>query len=164
MTKTKTILAISLAAVMAVSMMALPTALASGHGFSVEKVVAEKNKKTYDVIFALDTAPIGTFWGVAFPVKDGFFAVTDHEPVVDSAGQPGLHTHFVTVTTDVFECPTGVLVTSASFEEIGTAELVGNAIIVEDVPHKQVKKLQTDEAFSFAIGFNTSGTGVCVNP
>ncbi len=165
MTKTKTILVLSFAAVVAVSMIVLPTALAAGHGFAVEKAVAQKDKKTFDVVFALSSVPAVTNWGVAIPTKGGFLGVTEHDALgPDSAGQPGLHTHFVKVTTDTFECPSGVLVTSVSFEEVGTAELVGNAIIVEDVPKKIGKKLKTDQAFSFGISLNTSENGVCLNP
>ena len=164
MTKTKTILGISFAAVMAVSLMYMPTALASGHGFSVVKAVADKDKKNYDVVFVLSEEPPAAFWGVAIPTKGGFLGVTLHDPIHDSEGDPGLHTHFVTVATDTVECGVGsVVVTSASFEEVGTAELVGNAVIVEDVPKKIGKKLKTDEAFSFGISLGLTGK-VCLNP
>ena len=158
----KAILGISLAAVFAVSMMMVPS-FANTHGFAVEKAVAEKDGGNYDLAFVLDGEPPAAFWGVAIPTSKGFVGVTEHEPIPDSAGQPGLHTHFVTAAPDAAECPDGVKITFASFEEVGEPELIGNAIIVEDVP-SSVGALNTDGAFSFALSLSTSGNAVCINP
>jgi len=75
----------------------------------------------------------------------------------------GIHSHAVTAIEDIDECPNGFLVTSVSFEEICDPLVVGNAIIVDDVP-SSIGKLNTDGAFSFSISIPATVESVCLDP
>jgi len=143
MTKTKTILAISLAAVFALSMVALPLAEAAGHLVLVKSkidmnsdAIKKAEIKTAGTIPKINTAP--SFFGY-FLVTDGVFvAATTHDGFHDSETQDpdapdGIwHTHMVKAT-DVTGCPGGLAVDKISFEENGKVKVSKDKIKFSDI-------------------------------
>ena len=143
MTKTTTILAISLAAVFALSMVALPLAEAAGH-LVLDKskidmnsdVIKKAEIKTAGTIPEINTAP--SFFGYAVITDGVLVAATTHDGFYDSETQDmdapdGIwHTHMVKAT-DETECASGLAVAKISFEENGKVKVSKNKIKFSDI-------------------------------
>ena len=167
MTKTKTILGLSLAAVFAVSM--LGSAYAVGH-LNITDISVEKsgrngvNQSVHIDVAATVPAPTGADYGWAVITSNGFLVITTHPNIGDdSTAQPPLdeyHTHFLTAEVSGPNCGTSPHATFATINEVGRLSIVDDMIWVKNVPRGLAGDL-TGTGFSFML--STSGGDLCIN-
>jgi len=141
MTKTKTILGLSLAVVFAVSM--LGGAYASGHLIiekaSVDATATEIKKAKIDTTGKIPKKGAALGYGILTTGGDIIVATT-HPGVLDSETQKGdlmspkWHNHYATVGDTVSGCPSGVQVLNLSYESPGKVKVKGDKIEIKDVP------------------------------
>ncbi len=161
---------ISLAAVFAVSMAILPATASDASFLDIlgTKVSANQNSAQITTAATIPTDGNSGLFGYGIGAENGVLGITSHGGVgPDSEGQDdsddaSFHTHLVTATPSK-QCPNGVLVTSASFEEVGNAHVAGNKITVSNIDNDATGELAED-AFSFTLGPTKNGKGLCVNP
>ncbi len=159
MTKTKTILGISLAAIFAVTMIASQTVIASGHFLDVEKSEIEMNSATItqaklktsgEIPEPVDGASSFFGYGVLTaksPTNDspvlavatthtGFCDSTEQVPALVGTFDPACsgiwHTHAVELTSDT-ECTTPFAVKRISFQPNGDVDVDDNTVEISDI-------------------------------
>ncbi len=154
MTKTKTILGVSFAAIFVISMMASP-AFAGAHPdwltILSSTVEAQNAKVTKATIVADDDIPRNTdvFGGYGFPITGNddwaVLGITTHDPARDSHQNPvGWHPHLV--NADGAGCITGV-----SEGTHGGINIQGDTLTIH-IANKQIGgTITSGEAFSFLI-------------
>jgi len=144
MTKTKTIMGISLAAIFAVTMIASQTVSADGSHLDLieseikmnSDAITEAEIETAGDIPEINTDP--SFFGYAIVTDGVLVAATTHNGFFDSETQDkenpdGIwHVHMVEATTDT-ECASGVAIARVSFEENGTVEVEDDEIEFSDI-------------------------------
>ena len=176
MTKTKTILGLSLAAVFAVSM--LGSAYAGGH-FGFDNVVIEQKGKAGALSVHIDTAgtippdPTSDFgWAVPTGNPGEFLVIATHEGVGDdSTGQgpdnssgpntlDAYHTHFLTAAT-TGPCDPSPHATSATNNEVGRLKIVDDKIWVTNIPRGFIDTLSASGTFSFTL--DVRGGDLCID-
>lgn len=165
-----TILGLSFAAIFAVSMIATQTVSAESDYLDITKakLVEKKNHVNMHIKVAgnindgIDPITNEGFFGYAALTDDftGVLAVTYHEPIVDSAEQPGWHAHVVDLTTTT-SCISGLAVASASFDEPGHTSVTRNNVVVNQVSPDDVGNFSGVFA-SFELTVESGE--VCVNP
>jgi len=165
----KTILGISLAAVFAVSMAILPATASDASFLDIlgTKVSAKQNSAQITTAATIPTDGNSGLFGYGIGAANGVLGITSHGEAFDSEAQidaddASFHTHLVTAEPSK-QCPDGVLVTSASFEEVGNANVAGNKITVANIDNDATGELG-ENAFSFTLGPTKNGKGLCVNP
>ncbi|HET6517881.1 MAG TPA: hypothetical protein VFG25_06660 [Nitrosopumilaceae archaeon] len=167
----RAILGISLAAFFAVSMTILPVTASDSSFLDIVGVKISANQNSAQITTAASIPTDGTsgLFGYGIPAANGVLGITSHGGAFDSEGQDdaddaSFHTHLVTATPSK-QCPNGVLVTSASFEEVGNANVAGNKITVANIDNDATGELgDPSDAFSFTLGPTKNGKGLCVNP
>ena len=177
MTKTKTILGLSLAAVFAVSM--LGSVYASGHltGFDISVENKGKSQSVHiDLAAPIPELPAGNF-GWALPTTDkngdpkGFLVIASHPDAVDSNVQPPdevMHTHFLTAG-DTDDCTSGTTPTFASKNHVGKLSISEDrlSIWVTNIPRGSAGDL-TGTGFGFTLSFEDLNLdeieSLCINP
>ena len=166
MTKTKTILGLSLAAVFVVSM--LGSAYAAGHliitDISVEKSGRNGvNQSVHIDVAAPVPAPTGDDYGWAVVTSNGFLVITSHPGIGDdSTAQPPLdeyHTHFLTAASGG-PCTPAPHATFATINEVGRLSIVDDMIWVKNVPRGLAGDL-TETGFSFMLSISSGD--LCIN-
>ena len=144
MTKTKTIMGISLAAIFAVTMIASQTVSADGSHLDLieseikmnSDAITEAEIETAGDIPEINTDP--SFFGYAIVTDGVLVAATTHNGFFDSETQDeenpdGVwHVHMVEATTDT-ACASGVAIARVSFEENGTVEVEDDEIEFSDI-------------------------------
>ena len=134
MTKTKTILGISFAALFAVTMIASQSVIADGDHLDIVKSEIEMNSdsiteaelETAGIIPEINGDP--SFFGFAIVTDGVLAAATTHNGFFDSETQDSdnpdgvWHVHMVEATTET-ACDSGLAIARVSFEENGEVEV-----------------------------------------
>lgn len=162
MTKTKTMLVVSLAAVFTISMITSAYAVANPIGTAV--TVSQKG--TFTVNITTDTPATtgdpGVDYGFAVPGEKGLLVITTHPDATDSVAQPpteAFHTHVVTLEgTD--QCANNVAVKTATKNEVGHLSIDGTNISVTNIPSGLTGQL-AENVVSFDLTLENGR--VCVN-